>query len=424
MGGSFRSDRVILGAAHSRSLLECANPSYSPTSVETNSAPIEDALIQLLLFGAADVVGPQTEPQYIGGEFLRSEGFIDYLPKRTFERATALLVTVTQDLSRIYLDEFGGLGLDEFFDADAWAYPDQYLHDRSDEELFPHLDTEGTVRAGLASSERIVKYILPILNLVRAQSPLLYHRSAGDLLATVLRTSSLVNVSTVLDACNISENYNTSWDNGFNGIPHESSIIYGDGGSVLKDVFHPPGPEILVRDTTEFAEIAKALIEVSALTELSRTGGFSMQSKYQFREGRLDKSLGPDACQLFRIHLDEIRFMPHLETIEDLLRLRSHPALDDFRVSLMEWLDRVNNGETEVEEKYRKSIQVANAELKKLDKWKPLKSGYTLVASLAVSAADYFMGTGYGFLLAPASVAAFADRVQKNRDYGYAIFPR
>lgn len=168
--------------------------------------------------------------------------------------------------------------------------------------------------------------------------------------------------------------------------------------------------------------ILSRYVEMRGLTERSEGTGYPVAADLPSGTFELDTSLGAAALQLCRIHLDEIRYMPYLENLDDVLRLRGHRYISNFRESIFEWLDRISSGETKIEVKYRNSIRVANQELQKLERWKLLDSPYVLAASIAVGVAEIFTGTLFGFGFAAASAAAMAQKSKLSKKYGYALF--
>ena len=179
--------------------------------------------------------------------------------------------------------------------------------------------------------------------------------------------------------------------------------------------------ELRVLDRTVPIILSK-YVEMRGLTDRSASTGFSVCTNFGDKKFELDMSLGADALQLCRIHLSEVRSMPYLESIDDVLRVRGHPYIADFRESIFEWLSRVAAGETNVEEKYRAKIRLANKQIEKLEKWKHLDSPYTLAASISVGVAEIFTGTFFGFGFAVASAAALMQKGRLAREYGYALF--
>lgn len=169
-------------------------------------------------------------------------------------------------------------------------------------------------------------------------------------------------------------------------------------------------------------EILSQYVEMRGLTERARLTGFPIATRIGDQKFPLDMSLGSEALQLCRFHLNEVRSVPYLETLDDVLRLRQHRYIRDFQDSIFEWLSRIAEGETEIEARYRQHIRTANKEIEKLEKWKVLNSPFTLAASVTVGVAEVFTGTFFGFGFAAASAAAMLEKRRVSKEYGYALF--
>ena len=237
-----------------------------------------------------------------------------------------------------------------------------------------------------------------------------------------------------LEARQMIENWGSEFsDQGFYDTTFGEFQYLGDGQLFgLPNEFNYKIPEHFLEDfdydeeTDKLNQIVPRIlsryVEMRGLTERSEGTGYPVAADLPNGTFELDTSLGAAALQLCRIHLDEIRYMPYLENIDDVLRLRGHRYIFNFRESMFEWLDRISSGETKIETKYRNSIRVANYELQKLDRWKVLDSPYVLAASIAVGVAEIFTGTVFGFGFAAASAAAMNQKRKLSKKYGYALF--
>lgn len=77
---------------------------------------------------------------------------------------------------------------------------------------------------------------------------------------------------------------------------------------------------------------------------------------------------------------DEIQYIPKIESIDDLLRLREKKEIKRFREVLIEWKSLMNNGDIELAEKIRSDIVKANKEISKLDKWEKIDNWFYYLA--------------------------------------------
>ncbi|WP_171120911.1 hypothetical protein [Ruegeria sp. HKCCA5463] len=192
------------------------------------------------------------------------------------------------------------------------------------------------------------------------------------------------------------------------GLENENEIADYIGGFSVANRF---APRILAR-----------YVEMRGLTQRALATGFPILTDFGGQKCKLDRSMGEDAFQLFRIHLDEVKCVPYLRSIDDVLRLRGHKYITHFQEAIFEWLTRMTAGEVNVEAKYRAQIRLANEELKKLGAWKALDSPYTLAASVTVGVAEIFTGTFFGFGFAAASATAMLQKKSLTEKYGYALF--
>ncbi|AIM32238.1 hypothetical protein DF16_orf03823 [Bacillus thuringiensis serovar kurstaki str. YBT-1520] len=77
---------------------------------------------------------------------------------------------------------------------------------------------------------------------------------------------------------------------------------------------------------------------------------------------------------------DEIQYIPRIESIDDLLRLREKKEIKRFREVLIEWKNLMNNGDIKLAEKIRSDILKANKEISKLDKWEKVDNWFYYLA--------------------------------------------
>jgi len=65
-----------------------------------------------------------------------------------------------------------------------------------------------------------------------------------------------------------------------------------------------------------------------------------------------------------RLFLNEIKYWPRLENLDDVLRLRENPMFTEFRTMLLTWVTAFISGDAKTESKLRKEIAAANHALK------------------------------------------------------------
>jgi hypothetical protein len=66
---------------------------------------------------------------------------------------------------------------------------------------------------------------------------------------------------------------------------------------------------------------------------------------------------------------DEIGYVPVIESISDVLRLRENKYVSNFRETLWRWSKALKHGEKSDIEKIKKEIRIANKDLRRLEKW-------------------------------------------------------
>lgn len=89
---------------------------------------------------------------------------------------------------------------------------------------------------------------------------------------------------------------------------------------------------------------------------------------------------------------DEIKYIPKIESIDDLLRLREKKEIKRFREVLFEWKSLMNNGDIELAEKIRSDIVKANKEISNLNKWKIVDNWFYYLAVPTVYTYSFKLG--------------------------------
>src|SRR5205807_1939460 len=67
-----------------------------------------------------------------------------------------------------------------------------------------------------------------------------------------------------------------------------------------------------------------------------------------------------------RIFLDEIKWIPVLNSIDDVFRLRQHRSFVDFRNNLARWTEAMLSGDANEESRLRKEIGKSNKALRRI----------------------------------------------------------
>ena len=361
--------------------------------IELESKPalrgVEDALLSLLLFDEAELAVENSDERFMGLERLQKEGIAVPVPKDTFYEPCRLVDSYIGNISADPETEarFTAYAQEKSFSA-VWE-----LMATNDDEL----------------------------------NSLQYDRNISD-----LRTwaDELGGGSGVYDTNfgDFAESFSEEYKFGLPGLSEYQAHpqFMAELEEHLAHRGFEDDVELFANELRRANDMASIFlsryVEMRGIVERSSRTGYPICTNFEDGKFKLDVSLGADAFQLCRIHLEEVRSVPYLQNIEDILRLRGHPYLNNFRDSLFEWLDRISAGETGVEKKYREKIRLANKEIEKLDNWRHLDSPFTLAASLAVGVVEIFTGTFFGFGFGIASGTAMLHKQKVKNDYGYVLF--
>lgn len=383
---SDESRKIILDRNKSSLLLNAASGGF-----DTRSAlhGVEDALLSLLLFDEAEITVENSDERAAGIERLKNEGIAAPIPKVCFHEPSKLL--------------------DSYF-GNTSADPET-------EARFTALAQENSFRA--------------IWELMAANDDeLISSQYENNMFDLRMWANELGGGSSVYDA-NFGDYAESFAEQCRFGLP--GRLEYQAHPQWMGELEQHLARMSFEDDVAGFANelrrtnetvpvFLSRYVEMRGILERAASTGYPICTNFEDGNFELDVSLGADAFQLCRIHLEEVRSVPYIQNLDDILRLRGHPYLTNFRHSLFEWLDRISAGETNVEQKYRDQIRLANKEIEKLDNWRHLDSPYTLAASLAVGVAEVFSGTFFGFGFGIASGAAMLHKRKVKNNYGYALF--
>jgi hypothetical protein len=133
------------------------------------------------------------------------------------------------------------------------------------------------------------------------------------------------------------------------------------------------------------------------------------------------ESAPADAYCAVKIWLKEIEVQPRLDGIEDVLRLREEKPFSDFKDVVLRWAELISKGERSEEQEIRKEIAKANAQMKRLAKWKNV-SGWITYLCLPVDVA--LILSGVPIPTSPIGVATQVYIGKKTRAYRWLMFGR
>ena len=383
---SFEPRKIILDRNRSSLLLNAAVNNNGGLSALSG---VEDALLSLLLFDEAEITVENSDKRLVGIERLQKEGIATLVPRSCFYKPSKLLDSYFENIS-------ADLGSEKRFTASA--------QERSFKAIWELVAANDTKLKALQYENNILDLRLWADEL-----------GGGSAVHEMNFGEDLVNY---LDECT----FGLPCHSEYQAHPQfmeelEEHLI----GRITEDDVGPFANEL--RRTNEVVPaFLSRYVEMRGLVDRAASTGYPICTSFQDGNFKPDLSLGADALQLCRIYLSEVRSVPYMQSIDDILRIRGNKYISNFRESIFEWLDRISAGETEVEQKYRNKISLANKEIEKLDKWRILDSPYVLGASLAVGVAEIFTGTFFGFAFSIASGAAMRHQQKIKNQYGYALF--
>lgn len=309
------------------------------------------------------------------------------------------------------------------------GYVDQYLH-MINQEYFASQNDLDEGKYNLDAHRRAITNYEPF---VKESLSALKGRNIIDLMEDIVISTSFTDVQTVVD----NEGYAAWFDDSRLGTFSNGDLLEA---AEERGIFEWEDDELnfddsaemfglytrsrLIDDYAAFATARQKTIEFWGLFLSARERGIPVKARCHHLPCKLDTTIGPEALQLFQIHMEEVHIMPVIQTVDDILRLRSHPFIQHFREAIFERLDRIACGEMKQDEKYRRYVRVANAQLKKLGKWKVLNSPYVILASLAVGIAEPILGGSMGSIITALSGVSVLDRMHSERKYGFAAFPK
>ncbi|PKG73103.1 hypothetical protein CXF86_19375 [Shewanella sp. GutCb] len=166
--------------------------------------------------------------------------------------------------------------------------------------------------------------------------------------------------------------------------PHMLSSVRSDEDNFdltsLKEIFTPFSKDYsLDLDTLEYFRSTIYMLDVKASVALAHVReaqrldaalpllGLTSRINNRYQDTTYIKSLGKheDIVTSVKVFLDEIEFLPKIESYSDIVKLKEKSAFTDFRNVLSQWVVAFQSGNAELEQKLRKDIKLANQSLKK-----------------------------------------------------------
>lgn len=101
---------------------------------------------------------------------------------------------------------------------------------------------------------------------------------------------------------------------------------------------------------------------------------------------------------VYKIIMEEIQYLPKLNTIEDVLRLRDDKRISDFREAVNGWAQALANGEYKQMYQLRDDIRESSSEFKRLSTYQKI-GGWITYAALPFVGLDLYTGFPIGSVL-------------------------
>lgn len=121
------------------------------------------------------------------------------------------------------------------------------------------------------------------------------------------------------------------------------------------------------------------------------------------------------AIKCFYIFLKEVDAFPDISSIEDVLRLRNDPRIENWRNSIGEWASAIRSSSITGERKVRREIKAAMRDLRYVGKLRKV-SGLLMFFSLPVAVAEAMIGVlGPGIMLS--TFSTMAEIYSRHREW-------
>lgn len=367
---------IVLDSKHTEQLIKFASRNELNTNSD-NKFEFNSSLVSMILFDDIKIL-PLSGKNGGGMQQLYREGLVSDINIGTFDKAISNVDQYKNDLYMGLMDSDSISGSE--------LLTNQRLIEKSMESYFPFVTCSNTNDLNVSWEE------------------------ARRILTDVIITMPVVDQGLIIE-----EEGHSSWfNNTFTKMDDELFHMVAADSKV--------SVQKLKKNYQQYNVILRKTIEYWGLIDLAKETGASLKASCSLTPSSVDQSFGEEAYQLCKIHFEEVGIMPVITCVDDMLRLREHKYLKDFREAIYERLDRIADGDMTQDQKYRQYVRTANNQLKKLGKWQYLNSPYVVLASLLVSTIPPLMAIGAG-LTALTGVATL-DAISKERKYGFAAFPK
>jgi hypothetical protein len=124
------------------------------------------------------------------------------------------------------------------------------------------------------------------------------------------------------------------------------------------------------------------------------------------------------------ILMKEALFVPKIQTVDDVLRLRDDSRIKYFRAKVFEWCEKLRSGQVGSEDEIRQEIKDANSAIKDIGKYNTISMWATFLSAPA-GIADFLLGIPFlSAITTFVGVSSTLTSVQKEHQHKWLLFGR
>lgn len=189
-------------------------------------------------------------------------------------------------------------------------------------------------------------------------------------------------------------------------------------------------PESLFKgDHVAAMRYVDALLYVSKLAAVSQENNAVLLTTRQGNEMLADipvevTPLPRDLHKAYEIWLREVELVPRVVSTDDVLRLRNHRAITQFREAISMWADLIRKGDIKVEEQLRREIRARSSEMRKLSSVRSI-TRWTTILTLPVAIGELLcQALGPSTLITALGAAVEISHMLYERRHKWLFFGR
>lgn len=122
--------------------------------------------------------------------------------------------------------------------------------------------------------------------------------------------------------------------------------------------------------------------------------------------------------RVYQVMLEEVQYLPRVESLEDVMRLRNNKFIHQFKQVVEHWSMVIREGDWKRELRVRQEIRKANLELKKIEEHEKI-NGFVTYLALPFIVFDLFIGFPTGSILTAISGAYQfkIDKIKRKQEW-------